>query len=215
MKTLYYSFISLLLFLPFIATATDDTQIRQFTNAKTLFLDAVEGDKSSLPKATALFEQLLDQQPDNVVFAAYLGGATTLAGGHAFWPWKKMKLAETGMDMLDANLAKLTKADEDRDILGVPMTLEVWLVSAYTFTTVPDMFHRYSDGTALIRKLLAHPDYATSPAQFRAAVQMRVALIAEQEKDDQAFQAALKQVLNLDPHGRYGSKARLMQKGSK
>lgn len=213
MRTLYYSFISLLLILPFINTHAADLKIQQFLTAQTLFLDAFDGDKSSLPKAITIFEQLLEREPNNVVFAAYLGGATTLAGGHAFWPWKKIKLAEQGMDMLDSNLAALTKSDEDRSIHNVPMALEVWLVSANTFTSVPEMFHRYDDGTVLIRKLLVHPSYATSPAQFRAAVQMRVALIAEQEKDEQAFQAALKQVLNLDPHGRYGSKAHLMREG--
>ena len=215
MRVIYYSLISVLFFLPFTATVANDAQVRQFDSAKTLFLDAVDGDKPSLPKAIAIFEQLLEQEPDNVVYAAYLGSATTLAGAHAFWPWEKIKLAETGMDMLDANLAALTKADEDRVLLGIPMSLEVLLISANTFTDVPDMFHRYDDGTALIRKLLAHPKYASSHEQFRAAVQIRVAVIAEQEKNEQAYQTALQQVISLDPQGRYGSKARLMQKGGK
>lgn len=97
---------------------------------------------------------------------------------------------------------------------GVPISLEVKLVAGQTFITVTDsFFHRFEQGRTLLMALAANPLLEKSPEEFRAAVQLPLARLAEIHGDKRAFRAALEQAASLDPQGPYGEKAKRLLNG--
>ena len=143
-----------------------------FLDAVKTFQQARDGDAGRIEPAIAAFEALARAEPQQPVYAAYLGSAMGLRARDALMPWNKLKYSEQGLDHVDRALSSL-KPEHDRLLVrGVPVSLETRLVAANMFTSLPDeIFHRRASGRKLIEEVLRHPAFAASPEGFRQAVQ--------------------------------------------
>ncbi len=155
-----------------VSPAARATPEAQFAEALQVFQLAREGRDNRIEPAIAAFEALARAEPDNPVYAAYLGSALSLKGREAWMPWRKMKLAEQGLDHVDRALASLRPEHERRLLRGVPANLETRLVAANLFLALPDgIFHRNAAGRKLLEAMLKDPALASAPEPFRASVQ--------------------------------------------
>ena len=144
-----------------------------FNEAATVFRRAASGETGDVESAIAAFEALARAEPRNPVYAAYLGSALSMRARDAWMPWNKLKYTEQGLDHIDRALDSL-KPEHDKLLLrGIPASIETRFVAARTFVKLPDaIFHRRTAGNKLLAELLKHPALATTPAAFRAAVQL-------------------------------------------
>ena len=187
--------------------ALDATSEQSFLLAQHTFEDGLAGKEAAVEPAIEAFTSLSKQNPDNPLYSAYLGSAMALRGRDAFFPWNKVKRTEEGLDLLDKALRNINPQHYEMTMRRVPVALEVQLVAGDTFISLPDFFNRNQAGAALIKGILVHPLYATSPPEFRAAVTLRVAKMAKQKDDAVAYKLALREVIELDSQGRYGAQA--------
>ena len=143
-----------------------------FADAVKTFQQARSGDSSRIEPAIAAFDALAKAEPQQPLYAAYLGSALGLKAGDAWMPWSKVKYSEEGLDHLDRALAALKPEHDGQLVRGVPVSLETRLVAASMFVKLPDsIFHRRAAGLKLLDELLRNPALASAPAEFRATVQ--------------------------------------------
>ena len=190
------------------------SQEAQFLEAYRIFQSARNGDKSQVGPAIAAFEALARGEPQQPLYAAYLGAAATMRGRDAWMPWNKVKYTEQGLDSIDAALAALKPEHDRQRLRGVPAGMEAQLVAASTFLDLPDaIFHRRPAARKLIEGLLRHSEFATTPAEFRVAVHVEAAKAARGEGQAAEERAHLERVLSLATSGREAdsARARLME----
>ncbi len=161
----------------FLATGTAAAQPTggspaPFLDALKAFQQAREGESGKIEPAISAFDTLARAEPQQPVYAAYLGSALGLRARDAWMPWRKVKYAEEGLDHVDRALAGLRPEHDRQLVRGVPVSLETRLVAANMFISLPDgVFHRRAAGKKLIDEVLRNPGFAAAPAEFRAAVQ--------------------------------------------
>jgi hypothetical protein len=180
-----------------------------FVRAVGLFDRARSGESAATEPAVAAFDALVRNEPQQPVYAAYLGSALTLKGRDAWMPWNKMRYVEQGTDRIDGALAALKPEHDARLLRGVPASIETLFVAATTFVKIPDaIFHRRGDGKRILVRLLAHPALAAAPQGFRAAVQLAAADEARRDERRDEEAALLKQAIATDPTGPRAERAR-------
>src|SRR5471032_35376 len=146
----------------FQCQAASDTE---FVDALKTFQQARNGEDRQIEPAIAAFDALARAEPQQPVYAAYLGSALGLKAREAWMPWNKLKYSERGLDHIDQALAALKPQHESQLLRGVPVSMETRLVAASTFLTLPDgIFHRRVTGKKLVDELLRHHALATAPA---------------------------------------------------
>ena len=184
-----------------------------FVRALEIFERARAGDTSAVEPAIAALGGLVRNEPQQPVYAAYLGSALTLKGRDAWMPWNKMSYVEQGTDRIDGALAAL-KPEHDRQLLrGVPASVETLFVAATTFIKIPDaIFHRRADGKKILARLIHHPAFAAAPPGFRAAVHVTAADEARRDERTSEETASLKQAIAIDPSGKSADRARVRLK---
>src|SRR4029079_12793248 len=114
----------LLLALALLAGMAQGQGNGSFPEAAQLVQRASAGDHSAIDPAADAFEALSRAEPENPLYAAYLGSATGMKAGQAWMPWTKMKYGEQALDHVDRALRLLKPADESRLVRGAPMGLE-------------------------------------------------------------------------------------------
>jgi hypothetical protein len=179
-----------------------------FVEAVQLVQRASAGDAKAVDGAVAAFESLSRSDPNNPLYAAYLGSATGMKAREAWMPWSKMKYAEQGLDHVDQAL-RVLKPEHDRQLMrGAPVGVETRIVAARVFLKVPDeFFHRRAAGKKLVAEVLKQPEFAMAPAPLRAVGHLAAAEAARGERPDEEL-AQLKQVLALAPGGSAADQAR-------
>lgn len=181
----------------------------RFTDAKSTFRAAREGDASKAPRANELLQALAAESPDDPVILAYAGSAATVVGRDAASPIDALKRTESGLDQIDLALRKLGPEHDALHPGAMPVRLEVLLVAASTFVQIPDgVFHRRQDGKAAIAAAVSHPLYPRMPSSVHAQFEWLRALVSRDENDAAGERAALEKVLSLDPSGALAPKAR-------
>src|SRR5690606_25785615 len=88
-------------------------------SAKSLFFQAVAGDREALARATAFFEQAQREDPSQPSLRAYFGASQLLNAAAATWPWEKGRLAREGLVLLDQAVAVAPEDLEVRFIRGM------------------------------------------------------------------------------------------------
>lgn len=165
-----------------LATTAHAVLQAQFQPAFDQFLQASKGDDRAIDQSADAFVALLKTEPANPVLMAYAGAATAMRATTTWLPWKKMSYAEDGLALLDKALALLTQAHEAPGPRQVPATLEVRYVAANTFLAVPGFMNRGARGAKLLAEVLASPQLAATPLEFRGDVWMAGARLATREK---------------------------------
>ena len=188
----------LLAILTGLAQAEDHTQA--FIDAQALFERGLRGSEKDNEAASERFKTLTEQEPGNPLFLAYYGSTYTLMARDALMPWKKLKLGEQGLELIDKALRQLTAEHDHLLFRGVPVSIETRLVAINTFLKVPDLFfHRFEAGRALLAKTMASPVFASAGAPIQARYHFQAAAIAEAQKKRDEERDHLKRVLELDP----------------
>ena len=125
---------------------------------------------------------LCEADPATPLYLAYYGSSFAIKGRDALLPWRKMKLGETGLDLIDKGLRKL-KPEHDRQVVrGIPLSLETRLVAVNTFFQVPDMFfHRYDRARTLLEQTRNSELFASAPPSIRARYSYQAAFAAHKE----------------------------------
>lgn len=171
-----------------------------FVQAQASFERGLRGSESDNEAAAAQFKRLSETDTGNPLYLAYYGSTFAVKARDAWLPWKKLKLGEQGLDLIDKALKRLTPEHDKLALRKVPVGLETRLVAVNTFLKVPDtFFHRYDSGKTLLAETMKNPVFAQSPPQFQARFYTQTALVAQKEgrKADEADQ--LRRALELDP----------------
>ncbi len=198
-----------LLLLLVVWPAYADDVDRELAEAREVFLRAVDGEKRAVRDATLRFRTLSQDHPQEAVFIAYLGACTTLQGRDAANHIDKGRLTESGLREID-RARKLLSADTD------PVRyLDTLLVAANSYIHIPTFFNRHQEGKRLLQEdILAHPAFEEMAGGFRAAAYMAAALVAQGERDEEAYRRYLEESVAADPEGRDGRLAsRLLEEG--
>ena len=192
------SLAGMLLFVSIIAAAQTSEEV--FLNAEATFERGVRGSENDNESASAQFRQLSEADAENPLFLAYYGSTITIKARDAWMPWKKLKLGDQCLDLIDKALKRLTAAHDKVVMRKIPVSVETRLVAISTFIQVPDKyFHRYDSGKALLEETMKSAVFMQSPPQIQARFYYQTALVAQQEgkKSDEITQ--LKRLLDLDP----------------
>lgn len=176
--------------------------------ARELFLQAVDGGKREVRKATRRFRTLRDRYPDNTVVQAYLGACTSLQARDAGSGVNKQRYAEEALGQVDAALAGIPEGAE------AALVLETKLVVAHTLIHMPPFLNRFDAGAALVEELLADERLQDMPAPFRAGVHLAAAKVAHGSGADDPYRRHLNSAVELDPDGRNGRRAAAMLAGA-
>ena len=112
--------------------ATQATYSTRLSTGKTLFYDAVAGDRGALSRAEQIFEQLGGRDSPNAQVVAYLGASRLLDAGRAAMPWDKASLAHEGLAL------------EDRAVAQAPGDLEVRFLRGVTNYQLPGFMGRWA-----------------------------------------------------------------------
>lgn len=201
----------------FLVAAAGAGQDEDFAAAEVLFQKAAGGDKNAVDDAVARFERLAAADtPYAPTFQAYLGAAQAMQGRDAWMPWTKMRATERGLSTLDKVLRRLEARHDDVLLRQVPVGLEVRLIAATTFIALPDLFHRFDSGKALLRAAFGRPAFAAAPPAVRAALHRQAALVAAKEKQTHEEAAQWRLVIAAEPAGEFAAigRQRLQELGS-
>jgi tetratricopeptide (TPR) repeat protein len=109
--------------------------------ARELFYKSIE-DKDHIHEAIELFEKLKDNEALTGRVTTYLGALTALKGRFAFWPQKKLALANKGLAMMDEG------------ILTSPDDVEALFVHGSTCYYLPFFFGRKDDAIRSLKKII-------------------------------------------------------------
>jgi hypothetical protein len=181
-----------------LSVASADTT-EQFIVAQSQFESGLRGSEKDNEQASEKFRSLTAVEPDNPLYLAYYGSTFAIKARDAYLPWKKLKLGETGLDLIDKALRKLASEHDTRLVRGVPLSIETRLVAVNTFFLVPDQFfHRFDRGRSLLTQTMESEVFAASPAVIQARYWFQAAA-AQKEGRKQDEIAGLKRVAGLDP----------------
>jgi len=153
-----------------------------FVAAQADFERVLAGDAAAHQRAHAQFEKLVEAEPGNPLYLAYLGSTFAIQGREAWAPWTKMKLAEKGLGLLDKALALLTPEHDHQAVRGIPISAEVRLNAAVTFLAVPGFMNRTEPARVVLADALASPSFAATPGTFQARLLAQGALLAKRDK---------------------------------
>lgn len=155
------------------------------------------GDNSKLEKVADGFAALLKSEPTNPVLMAYAGTTTAMKSNTTMLPWKKMSYAEDGMAMLDKAIAMLTPEHDKPIQHATPGSLEVKLLAAKTFLSVPGFMNKGPRGAKLASDLIASPLLATAPVGFQGVVWLTAGEVAASEKRTEEARKHFNKVIEL------------------
>ncbi len=153
-----------------------------FSQAHAVFLKAVEGEGGVVAEALIQFEKLTaTDSPAAPLFQAYLGATQTLQGRDAWLPWEKVRATERGLTTIEKSLRRLEPRHDTEKINAVVVALDARLVAVTTYFSVPALFNRFDMGKQVLREALAHPGFASAPAEVRARLYQQAALAASRD----------------------------------
>jgi hypothetical protein len=118
-----------------------EKQEQSLNHARELFYKSIEH-KDSIPEAIELFEKLKDNEALAGRATTYLGALTALKARFAFWPQKKLSLANKGLAMMDEG------------ILASPHDVEALFVHGSTCYYLPFFFGRKDDAIRSLKRIV-------------------------------------------------------------
>ncbi|UGQ44859.1 hypothetical protein [Massilia endophytica] len=165
--------------------------------ARQQFFAASGGNRDASDGAIEAFHKLGAAQPGHPIFTAYEGAALALKARDAILPWEKMKHAERGADLVDKALSQLTPAHDEALFHGTPESIEVRLVAANTFLSLPDFMNRRAQGKRALETALNSPLLPQASDHTRAALYAAAAKLAGKEQRSKDEAAWLQKIVAL------------------
>jgi len=178
----------------------------ELTEARTVFLRGVDGDKHAVREALQRFRSLNQDHRGEPVYMAYLGACMTLQGRDASNNIDKKRLTDEGLHEIDRALELLSASDDK----GSSRYLDTLLVAANSFIHIPSFFNRYERGKQLLQEILEHRDFNAMAAGFKAATYLTAALVADGDGEESEYRRYLNLTVEADPEGRDGRLASKM-----
>lgn len=175
----------------------------QFVDANAAFESSLAGSKADTETAITKFAKLVELEPEQPLYLAYLGSAYTLKARDAWMPWSRLGNAEKGLDMIDKALLMLRPRHDEERLRGSIISTEARLVAINTFLQVPEFLNRIQAAKELLNETLNSPVFDASAPEVKGRLFMQAADIARREKHRDQAAAYLKQALPLLPSGRY------------
>jgi len=172
----------------------------ELTEARTIFLKGVDGDKRAVRTATNRFRSLSLSHPNDPVFLAYFGACLTLQGRDLQNNIEKKRATDEGLAKIDRAL----EMNPYREAQDSAMYLDTLLVAANSFIHIPSFFNRYDKGKQLLNEILQHRDFDGMAPGFKAATYMAAALVARGAGDEKEYVRYLDLTVSTDPAGRDG-----------
>jgi len=191
-----------------IAPRAADAAHADFLAAQAEFEKVLAGDTAANERAHARFQRLVEAEPGNPLYLAYLGSTSAIQGREAWAPWTKMRLAEKGLGLLDKALALLTPEHDRQAVRGIPVSAEVRLNAAVTFLAVPGFMNRTEPARVVIADALANPAFAATPGAFQARLLAQAALLAKRDKKVAQEAELLKRAVAAAPEAATAAPAR-------
>jgi len=201
--------LELLVTLLFVFTppAYADSSAENFLTAQQEFQKGLDGDSSALKRAFTLFEHLVESQPDQPLFLAYLGSSYTLKGRDAWMPWTRLRHVEQGLGYIDKGLAQL-KPEHNRIVLAnVPVSVETRLVAITTFLKIPGFFNRFENAKTLLQTSLAAPEFNTAPPLVQANYFLQAADVAHHDNNKNDEREFLRKTITAAPQSKFAAAA--------
>lgn len=201
--TLFRTGFSVFVLMTIFSQLQAEDELSQFVAAHALFESSLAGNEADTETAIAQFAKLVELDPEQPLYLAYLGSAYTLKARDAWMPWSRLSNAEKGLDMIDKALLMLEQRHDDERLRGSIVSSETRLVAINTFLEVPAFLNRAEDAKALLKETLDSPVFGASAPEVKGRLFMQAATIAHREKQlDQAV-AYLRRALPLLPPGRH------------
>jgi hypothetical protein len=179
-----------------------------FLAALAEFERGLAGDGSANQRARDRFQELLEGEPANPLYLAYLGSSFAIMGRDAWAPWSKLRHTEKGLALLDKALALLTPAHDQETVRGVPVSQEVRLNAAVTFLAVPGFMHRTAAARLVLSDALSSPAFAATPGRVQARLLLQDARLAQRDEKPAEEVEALQRALAAWPDGATATQAR-------
>ena len=173
---------------------------RELSEARTVFLMGVDGDRHAVRNASLRFKSLSHRNPQEPVLMAYLGACMTLQGRDAANNLDKRRLTEDGLGKIDRALV-LQSERQGQDSVH---DLDTLLVAANSFIHIPAFFNRRDRGKALLGQILDDHGFDGMAPGFKAATFLAAALVAHGDGDNTAYRHYLDLTVSTDPDGRDG-----------
>jgi hypothetical protein len=195
------------IFLIFTAPANADSTSDNFRTAQQEFQKGLDGDSAALNRAFTLFEQLVDSQPDQPLFLAYLGSSYALKGRDAWMPWTQLRHVERGLGYIDKGLAQLTPEHSRIVLANVPVSVETRLVAITTFLILPGFFNRFEHAKTLVQSSLAAPEFSTAPPLVQANYFFQAAEVAHHDNNKTDEREFLRKTIATAPQSKFAALA--------
>lgn len=208
MKLTYATGLGLLMALLVIFPLQASDFDRDLAEARTVFLQGVDGDKNAVRTAIRRFKSLSHKNPQEPVLLAYLGACMTLQGRDAGNNLDKRRLTEDGLGKIDKALSmQAERADQGSD-----HHLDTLLVAANSYIHIPAFFNRHDKGRQLLQQILDDSNFGAMAAGFKAATYLAAALVAHGDGNEAAYRRYLDLTMTVDPNGRDGRFASSLRK---
>jgi hypothetical protein len=172
----------------------------QFEAAKKLYYEAVVGDGGALKRASEIFESMHGEMPRDPLIAAYFGSTRLLQASKTLAVWKKGKLSQQGLELVD------------RAVGIAPENLEVRFVRAASTFHLPGFFNRKDQSRADFEWLSARVKHAagvgTLDRRLAAAALYHHGLFREDAGDRSGARQAWSDAVRISADSRAGRDAK-------
>lgn len=130
-------------------------------------------DSDAIEKAITQFDEVLAENPKEYRSLIYKGSLTARSAKSSWMPWKKLKLANTGIDMMDKGIDALKTNTTDAHLL-----IEGHMVRGITSARMPKMFKRYAIAGSDFKFIREHAAFSKMGLVNQATVMAFSAVLA-------------------------------------
>ncbi|MFZ6731078.1 hypothetical protein ACO0LG_04055 [Undibacterium sp. Ji42W] len=139
----------------------------------------IDANRTANQQTASTFNNMLQQEPGNPLLRSYAGAAIAKSSLDKLAKGEKATALEDGTTMVE----KALRLSNDSQTMhgSVPVALEVRFVAASTYLAMPKIMNRHDKGEQLLKDVIDAQQFAQIDVNFRGAVWMRAATLAEEK----------------------------------
>ncbi len=184
-----------------------------FTDAQSVFEDSLSGNQDATKAAIKKFEALVQKDPAQPLYLAYLGSTYTLKARDAWMPWTRLSNVEKGLGLIDKALFMLKPVHDTTGLRGSIISTETRLVAISTFLQVPDFLNRLQAAKDVLNETLSTAVFEASAPIVKGRLYMWAAEIAKREEEIAKERDFMEKALAVLPKGPFREQATQQLKG--